>query len=613
MSDSLLPYYNRELNAIRTLAAEFADANPKIAGRLRLSADAVDDPHVARLLEGVAFLCARVQHRLDDDFPELTDALLTTLYPHYLAPVPSCAIAQFTAAADAQGPVLVPAGRMLDTEPVRGEACRYRTTAAATVWPVEIEAARLSGLPLAAPPNPQAVGRDGARAVAVLRLTLRCSAPGMTLTALGLDRLRLFLRAAPNVSLPLYELLCAHVLSVALADGPNDPAPVILPAASIAPGGFTPEEALLPWPARSFTGFRLLTEYFAFAEKFLFLDLSRLDAKTLLGAGPRMDVFIYLGRSAAELERTVDADTVALGCTPIVNLFPQRCDPVPLDHLATEYRVEPDRRRPGALEVWTVERVREGRSDGTHRPWAPFYRATAGLRPGGEEQPGGFYTVLRRASTTLPGSDVLLGPYQPDFDAEQSGASVLSVDALCTNRHLPADLPFGGGHPRLTLTEGMAAIGGVACLTAPTPPLRAPLREAGFWRLVSHLSLGHLSVVGGEDGAAALRDVLRLYDLRQTAETAAAIEGLVGVTSRPGTARVPGSRAGAFCRGLDVTLEFDARAWQGGGLFLLASVLDAFLALHATVNAFVRTSVVLRGRPGRAAFWPARAGARPLL
>src|SRR5271157_1524485 len=119
MSDSLLPYYERELDAIKRLAAEFADTHPKIAGRLRLSADAVDDPHVARLLEGVAFLAARVHHRLDDEFPELTDALLGVLYPHYLAPFPSAAIAQFRAQPDLLMPFRLPRGTMLETEPVR--------------------------------------------------------------------------------------------------------------------------------------------------------------------------------------------------------------------------------------------------------------------------------------------------------------------------------------------------------------------------------------------------------------------------------------------------------------------------------------------------------------
>ena len=612
MSDNLLPYYDRELNAIRSLATEFAAANPKIAGRLRLSADTVDDPAVARLLEGVAFLAARVHHRLDDEFPELTDALLGTLYPHYLAPVPSATILQFMAPDDAAGPATVEVGRLVDTEPVRGEPCRFRTTAPATIWPVTIEAARLSGLPLAAPANPQAVGRDGARATAVLRLTLRCNAATMNFTELGLDRLRLFLRAAPNISLPLYELLCEHVLSVALADGPNDPAPTLLPAACVRPAGFDPTEALLPWPARSFSGFRLLTEYFAFPEKFMFIDLDGLEARTMVATGQRMDVFIYLRRSVPELERVVDAECFALGCAPAINLFKHRCDPIAVDGHTTDYRVEPDRRRPGAMEVWMVERVRENLPDSTQRPFAPLYRLSAGLAGLADETPGGFYSISRKSSATMSGTDTYLGLYDPQFDPQQPGTSVLSVDATCSNRDLPSELAFGGGHPRISLVDGMASVRVVHCLIAPTPPLRRTLRERGFWQLVSHLSLGHLSLVGGAEGAQALQEVLRLYDLRGTAETEAAIEGLVGVSSRAGVARVPGAMLGSFCRGIDVTLEFDARRWKGG-LYLLASVLDRFLALHATVNGFVRTGVVLRGRPGMAAQWPARAGAQELL
>jgi type VI secretion system protein ImpG len=574
---------------------------------LRLSRDRSDDPHVQRLLEGVAFLGARIQQRLDDEFPELTDALLGVLYPHYLAPVPSCAVVQFTPQADLRVPLRVPAQTVLDTDPVGGQPCRFRTAYPTTLWPVEIESVRLSGLPLAAPFNPRAPG-----AAAVLRIALRCAAPDMTFAELGVDRLRLFLRATPAVSLPLYELLCGHALGVAYADGPADPAPVLLPPEVIVPVGFGPEEALFPWPARSFSGFRLLTEYFAFPEKFLFLDLTRMEGKTLISGGNRMDVFIYLDRTVPELERTIGADTLALGCTPMVNLFQQRCEPAALSHVATEYRVEPDRRRPGALEVWSVERVRESRADGSFRPWAPFYRLASSQRE--EGVPGGFFHVTRRgAASPLTGSDVYIAPYDPSFDAEAASDGVLSIDTLCTNRDLPSELPFGGGHPRLKLVEGLAPVSRVSCVTAPSPTLRPPLREAGFWRLVSHLSLGHLSIVGGADGANALKEILRLYDLRDSAETRAAVEGLLSASAKPGAARVPGARAGAFCRGLDVTLEFDARSWSGSGLFLMASVLDRFLALHATVNAFVRTTAVLRGRPGKAAAWPARAGARVLL
>jgi len=606
MSDALLPYYDRELVAIRQLAAEFAETHPKIASRLRLSAGSVDDPHVERLLEGVAFLAARVHHRLDDDFPELTDALLGVLYPHYLAPTPSCAIARFTCQPDLLVPLRLSSALELDSEPVRGETCRFRTAYPVTLWPIEIESVQLSGLPLAAPNNPLAAG-----AAAVLRISLVCVRPAATFTQLGVDSLRVFVRGPGNVALRLYELLCANTISVALADSAVDPAPIILGPETIEPVGFAPSEALLPWPARSFSGFRLVTEYFAFPEKYLFLEFKGLDAKTLLAAGNRLEIFVYLNRAAPELERAIDQNALVLGCTPIVNLFEQVCEPIALRHTELEYRIIPDVRRPAALEVWSVDRVRETRPDGTHRPWRPFYRLAEHDRDAGSAT--GYYNTVRRESGSLGGTEVYLTPYDPEFDTQAPADAVLSVDATCLNRDLPGELPFGGGHPALRLVEGSTAIAHVTCLTAPTRTLRAPIREKGFWRLVSHLSLGHLSVVGGDDGAAALREILRLYDLRNLPETRGAIAGLVGVTAAPGTARVPGSQLGAFCRGLDVTLEFDQQAWQASGLYLLSSVLDRFLALHATVNSFVRTRVVLRGRSERVAQWPARAGARVLL
>ncbi len=212
----------------------------------------------------------------------------------------------------------------------------------------------------------------------------------------------------------------------------------------------------------------------------------------------------------------------------------------------------------------------------------------------------------------MPGTEVFVAPHDAAFDPDKPADTVLSVDTLCLNRDLPTDLPFGGGHPTLRLVEGAAAVAAIRAVTPPTTTLRPPLRERGYWRLVSHLSLGHLAVSGGTEGANALKEVLRLYDLRETAETHSAIDALTMITARPGTARAPG-RLGAFCRGLDVTLEFDPRTWQGSGLFLLASVLEHFLALHGTINSFTRTTVTLRGRPGTAAAWPARSGTRVLV
>ena len=348
---------------------------------------------------------------------------------------------------------------------------------------------------------------------------------------------------------------------------------------------------MFPWPARSFAGFRLLSEYFAFPEKFLFLDFAGLEAKTLVSGGNRMEIFVYLDRAIPELERAVGNDALVLGCTPVVNLFPQRCEPMALTHTATEYRIEPDVRRSGALEVWNVTRVRETRPDGSFRPWEPFYRlaegapkrSSAGSEAGGDT--GGFYHPVRRHSAApLTGTDVFLAPYDPDFDAERPADAVLSIDALCTNRDLPADLPFGGGHPRLKLVEGVAGVARIACLTAPTIPLRTPLRERGFWRLVSHLSLGHLSLVGGTSGADALKEILRLYDLRDSPETRAVIDGLLAINARPGAARVPGTAGRFVLPGNRRDAGVRCARVAGVRAVLLAAVLDRFLAVHATIN-----------------------------
>lgn len=605
MVDELLPHYNRELTYIRRLAAEFAETHPKIAGRLRLSADAVEDPHVARLIEGFAFLTARVRQKLDDEFPELTDALLGVLYPHYLAPVPSMAIAQFQCAPDLAGPVEVPRGVMIDTEAVGGESCRFQTCYSTTVWPIVLEGAALTGRPLVAPPNPKAPG-----AVASLRLTLRCAMPEMTFTQLGADRVRFFLRGQPQQVFPLYELLFNNAVSVALADGPNDPDPAILPASAIQPVGFEPDEGMLPYPARSFIGYRLLTEYFAFPEKFLFFDLVGLSAKALVEAGNKLEAFIYFNRTVADLERSISEENFALGCTAIVNLFRQRAEPIQLSHRSHEYRVVPDARRPGATEVYSIDRVVASSSQGEMVEYRPFYS----VRHGGDEERRVFWNAARRrAGERDPGTEVFISLVDLDFDPKLPADWTLSVETTCLNRDLPSRLPYGGGRPTLEAAEGAPGIAKIVCMTPPTPTLRPDFGPGGRWRLVSHLTLNHLSLTDSEEGAEALREILRLYDFRDSSETRAVIDSILSVSGRRGVARAPARDMGAFCRGTDVTIEFDDQRFSGSGLFLLACVLERFLGLYCSINSFSRLTAKVKGRSGVLRTWPPRAGDRILL
>ena len=603
MLEDLLTYYNRELGYLRRLAGSFADTHPKIAGRLRLTRDTIDDPHVERLIEAVAFLNARIRHKLDDDFPELTDALLAILYPHYLAPVPSMAIVQFESQADLAGSHTLPVGTELDSEPVGGDSCRFRTCYETVLWPVEVELASLSSRPFRAPPN-----RSAQSAVSVLRLSLRCRQPEMTFTALGVDVLRFFLPGASQQSFPLYELLFNNCISVALADGPGDQNPVILGPDCIRPVGFGRDEGMLPYPARSFVGYRLLTEYFTFPEKFLFFDLARLSGKVLLNAGNRLEIFFYLSATSKELERSITGESFALGCTPVVNLFRQRADPIRLTHAESRYRIEPDERRPGSMEIWSVDAVYATSADGVETRYNPFFsmrHGTAASRT--------FWFPEREAAVGRRGTDIFLSLVDLDFDPAQPAQETLSIETTCLNRDLPSRLPFGGGHPYLQLVEGGVAVSRISCLTAPTETLRPPAGQGGRWRLISHLALNHLSLTDTQEGAEALREILRLYDSRESPETQAAIDSVVSVRCKPGAARAPTGGLDAICHGVEVAIEFDQERFSESGLFLLSAVLDRFLGLYSAINAYSRLTVTVRGRSGVFRRWPPRAGDRTLL
>ena len=604
MFDELHAYYNRELGYLRKLAGEFAEQHPKIAGRLRLSGEAADDPHVERLLQGFAFIAARIHRKLDDDFPELTQGLLEILYPHYLAPIPSMAVVELAARPDLASPLEVKPGTLIDAGPVQGDTCRFRTAYPVTLWPIQIEAVSLRSRPIVAPANPAAAGAAG-----VLRLSLRCAAEGMTLSQLAPERLRFFIRPQSPHAYKLYETILNHSVSIALADHPADPAPVICSADSIRAVGFDAAESLLPYPMRSFLGYRLLTEYFAFPEKFLFFDLTGLAAKSLVSEADHLEVFIYLNRTNVELERAVSAESLALGCTPIVNLFRQRAEPIRLDNLAAEYRVVADARRVGATEVYAIESVTASAPNGQARTFEPFF----GLRSASEDAVAYWHAARRIAESADGGTEVFLSFVDGDFDPAAPVDYTVSVETLCLNRDRPSLLPFGGGNPRLELVEASPAIARIQCITPPTPTLRPPLGRGTRWRLISHLVLNHLSITGGEDGADALRAILKLYDFHDSAQTRALIDSLLRVTSRPGVARVPGGGNGGLCRGLEIQAEFEPAPFDSGQGFLFASVIDRFLGLYASINSFTRTTALVRGQTDKVRTWPARAGSRTLL
>jgi type VI secretion system protein ImpG len=604
--DDLLPYYNHELRFMRELAKEFAAANPKIAGRLRISQEAIEDPHVGRLVEAFAFLNARMRLKLEDDFPELSESLLGMLHPHYLAPFPSMSVVQITPQDLIQSKLTLPAGAGLQTEPVNGEALQYRTGYPVELWPIELTSATLSGLPLVAPANPQA----GA-AQSVLRLSLRCTQKDQTFSGLGLDRLRFYLHGESRSAQILYELILGGTVSVALADSAVDEAPVILDRSNVRAVGFDPSEILLPMPPAAEPGYALLSEYFNFPEKFLFFDIVGLDAKTLLGAGHTMEIFIYSDRHDTNLERVVSKQDFRLFCTPIVNLFRMRADPLRLNPGHYEHRVIPDARRETAMEVYSIDNLVVTDRHGEEMVYRPFY--SVGRRQYGKEPVTRFWHAVRRASPYEGGGDDLyITMTDSDGRAVSDADHVASIEITATNRNLPSRLPFGGGRPSLTLSSS-TGVARLECLIAPTRPVRAKRGHGTVWRLVSHLALNNLSVAGKAPALDVVKEMLSLYEQVSTPANRAVVERLSGVETTPGVARAPGAGRIAFTSGSDITLTFDDQRLSGSGAFMLGAVLEALFASLAAVNAFSRTRLRLKGDKGIWRQWPARTGTRQLI
>ncbi len=612
MRDDLLFYYERELTYLRYLGAEFAKKYPKVAGRLLLEAGKCDDPHVERLLEGFAFLASRVHLKMDDEFPEIVESLLTILYPHYLRPMPSASVVQFHLDPE-QGKLTsglkIPKDSMLYSAPVMGTACKFRTCYESTLWPVEVKAADWRSPDRVQPP----VQDTGA--VAAIRLELQCL-PEVRFAKLDLKTLRLFLQGDGTVIHSLIELLCNNCTQILIRDMS---APgrkwISLPPRSLRQVGFGPDEGLVPFPRRSFWGYRLLQEYFAFPEKFCFLDLSGFDKVKAAGFGDRVEVLFFLSEFERSdrrqmLELGVSKTTFQLGCVPVVNLFDQVAEPILLEQKKFDYRIVADARREEALDIFSVDQVigvMAGSSDTVI--FEPFYS----YRHSGKEGPQqAFWHLSRRPSgwRTNKAYDVFITFVDLSGEKLTPDRDTITTRLTCTNGDLPARLPFGNEEGDFQL-KGGGPISRIVALTKPTDTLQPPDRKGLLWRLISQLSLNYLSLVS--EGGDAFRELLRLHNFAGSVAGEKQIDGIINVKSAPHFARLRSEHGITFARGTRVEMDMDEEQFVGTGAYTFASVVEVFLGLYTSMNSFSQLVVRTRQRKRILKQWPPRSGQRILI
>jgi type VI secretion system protein ImpG len=610
--DELLFHYSQELTYLRYLGAEFANKYPKVASRLLLEAGKCEDPHVERILEGFAFLAARIYTKIDDEFPEVVESLLTVLYPYYLRPIPSASVVQFHLDPE-QGKMMsglpIPRGSLLYSAPVAGTPCKFQTCYDTTLWPLHMKSADWRSADRIQPPM------TVAGAAAVIRLELNCFAD-VNFTKLGLKTLRMFVQGEGMVVAGIIELLCNNCVQIVARDlAAPAKKTVVFPPGSLRQVGFRPDEGLFPFPRRSFWGYRLLQEYFAFPEKFSFLDLSGFEKLAAAGFGDKIEILFFLSdfeRSDRRqtLELGVSKNTFRLGCSPAVNLFEQVAEPILLEQKRFEYRIVPDARREEALDIFSIDEV-TGVTSGSSETvsYQPFFSHTHSAAAGPTQT---FWHSTRKLSgwRTNKASDVYITFVDLTGTKKTPDKDTVTMRLTCSNGELPSRLPFGHEAGDFQLGIG-GPITRIVALTKPTEALQPPQQHGLLWRLVSKLSLNYLSLVS--EGVDAFREILRLHNFSGSLSSEKQIDGILSLRSEPHFARLTSSHGVAFARGTRVELELDEEQFAGTGAYTFAAVMDVFLGLYTSMNSFSQLVVRTRQRKRVLKQWPPRAGQKILL
>jgi type VI secretion system protein ImpG len=627
MDPRLLSLYKEELAHAREMGGEFARQFPQVASRLGMETLEVADPYVERLLEGFAFLAARVQHKIEAEHPRLIAHLLESIAPNFLAPVPSMLVARIDG--DPLDPNLakgytIPRGSSLMSTVARGQDthCEFRTAHELKLWPVEIASIRIF---TQAPDIPLMRLPAARNFKSGLRIRLRCGG-GMRFDALGADSLAFYVSAPDDVASRLIELILGRCMGTWVSGAPAGVSPQAMwsdPESSLRQLGADPAQALLPESLRAFSGHRLMQEFAALPQRLMFFEFADLARRLAKVAATEVDLLLFFDRQFAGLESQVDEASLALNCTPAINLFPKRLDRIQLNTSAWEYHVVPDRTRPMDFEVHSLSAVTGyGTGSVAQQNFTPMY----GEAPDDAVSHGHFtlrreprrlslHQVQQGTRSSYVGDECFVSLVDAHHRAPAQQVRQLSIQALVSNRDLPTLLPVQTeGTAAAWRWEGSGPVRSVQVLRGPTRPVSRAITGDMGWKLVRHLGLNHLSLIDQAPGqaAAALRDTLKLYGPPEDVAWSRLVEGIQGMSVRPSVRRLPVRGPLAYGSGVDITLDVDELACQGTGAFLFASALEHYFRRHATINAYTRLRLRSPQR-GELHTWQPRIGIAELV
>ena len=609
---------------MREMGSEFSRHFPKVAGRLGMEGLECADPYVERMLESFAFLTARVHLKIEEEYPKFCQHLLEIVYPDYLAPLPSLTVVQLQpdcGDADLANGLTIERGTALESGlgPNMQTPCEYRTAHDVDLYPVTVVDADYLGTRASL----AKLGiKPGRHVSAGLRITIEV-AKGVEVCDLKMKDLPVFLGGSGTVPTALYEHILAGVCGFTIINGDKKERQVFpLQKDNVCSFGFEPEQALLNYQSRSFEGYRLLREYFAFPERFRFINFTGLDSVLPKCTGRKFDLVIHLDSRNGELENVVGSSNFMPFCVPAINLFPKRADRITLNKIDHEFHVLADRSRPVDYEVHQVLGVSGyGKHADERKKFMPFYGLTDDHIPA---EHSAFYAIHRKprklsskhhtsgARSNYLGQEVFISLVDSEEVVYSTKLAQLGVKTMCSNRDLPMQMPLGQKRGDFTLKVN-APVEKIRCVAGPTRPRTQVTTGDYAWRIINHLSLNFLSLIDGneDEGAAALRELLRLYTKGDTL-TERHINGLLSVTAKAVTRRLPIPGPISFGRGLEIKLVLDETAFEAGGMYLFGSILTEFFRKYVSINHMTET-IVITDNNTEVGRWPVKAGLRPQL
>ncbi|MFD2365813.1 type VI secretion system baseplate subunit TssF [Pseudoduganella sp. GCM10020061] len=579
--EPLIPYIERELVALRRSLRELCERYPTLAKNLKIDNDGGADPSTERLIQSLAILAARAAKRYDDGFPQLAEGLLETLFPHYLRPFPSCAIAHVE-----PGHATLPRGTELDTEPIDGIRCRFKTAYDVPATEISLTDARFD--PAAKLPTTVRIP-TGATAVISLALgSLPIRRPEQT-------TIRLYIDGEPSFCAVLRDTLFLRCTGAILeSHGGEARKLATVPLTGV---GFADEDALIPFTARSHAASRILLEYFAFPEKFNFVDLALSDLWAKPEGNGTVATIHFLLRDirhdsdAARLLASLSKKNLRIGCTPVVNLFKRPGEPIAVTRTAPDYPVSAHPNYAHNFEIYSIDKVYMQHQSGKNASVTEF-RPLYALRHAEDPSAGGHYWVLRHDAAlgrSHPGSDKRISFVDSSFNPAVVGKTSVSLSLTCTNRDLPLRIKDTGVGGSLQPIAGTSRAP-IRFIRRPSPSYRFRVDAGLHWRLISHLTLNHRSLTN--DGASGFQEMLLLYDVTQSAATQRQISGVVGFEHRDAATWIKSKYGASLVHGTEVRITVDEDAFVGRSIHLFAQVLDHFLAMYAQLNSFIELVIV---------------------